>query len=119
MALKVNLRLNKKVYVLQHPGNREWVRLYSKLYNVGTQSLNLEELFDYCFEHVVFPHDGPKLSLETVDIKELEDWGALLPSFLRGELDPTYSWSDVDGGGPAKGKGKTADQKGTETKSKK
>ena len=87
------------LYALQHPGNREWVKLQSKLMDANTGRVNLEELLDYCFEHVVFPDQGSKLTLENITLKEVEVWQIILPGFLRGELHGDYKWSDVDRAG--------------------
>lgn len=85
------IEVNGKKYKLQHPGNREWIRLKKNFFTVGDNgrgSIDMETLFDYCFEHVVFPEQGQKLSIDTIDIKELEEvWGLVLPRFLRGELE--------------------------------
>lgn len=85
------IEVNGKKYKLQHPGNREYIRLKREFFTFdgsGKGSINMETILDYCFEHVVFPEQGPKLSLESVDLGELEEvWSSILPRFLRGELE--------------------------------
>lgn len=83
--------VNGKIYKLQHPGNREWLKVKKTLLDVRTAQVDVEPLLDYCFEHVVFPEEGNKLDLDTIDIIELEEvWAEILPSFLRGQLDAGY-----------------------------
>lgn len=83
--------VNGKVYKLQHPGNREWLKVKKTLLDVRTAQVDIEPLLDYCFEHVVFPEEGNKLDLDTIDLQELEEvWAEILPSFLRGQLDSGY-----------------------------
>jgi len=87
------IEVNGKTYTLQHPGLREWVKLQSDMVNVVTKKLDMEKLMDYCFEHVVFPEDGEKISLDTVDIDEYtEVWQDILPRFLRGKLESGYTF---------------------------
>lgn len=83
--------INGKVYKLQHPGNREWLKLKKTLLDVRTAQVDMAPLLDYCFEHVVFPEQGDKLNLDTIDLQELEEvWAEILPSFLRGQLDTGF-----------------------------
>ena len=88
--------VNGKVYRLQHPGNREWIKLQSKLCMIkdGQTIIDIEKMFDYCFEHVVYPNEGNKLNLDTLPLKELEAWQIILPSFLRGELVTGYTYPE-------------------------
>jgi hypothetical protein len=87
--------INGKVYKLQHPGNREWLKLQASLYNPKTDTFNLETMLDYCFENVVFPETGNKLSLDDESLlSDLEVWQTVLPSFLRGKLETGYIWPD-------------------------
>jgi len=85
----VEIEVNKKKYKLQHPGNREWIKLKKDFFSVsgkGEAIIDMEKILDYCFEHVVFPEEGQKLSLDTVDLLELEGvWSNLLIRFLRGD----------------------------------
>jgi hypothetical protein len=87
--------INGKVYSLQHPGNREWIKLKGTIYNVQKDQINSENLLDYCFEHVVFPEKGEKITLDNCEIRELEVWQEILPSFLRGRLENGYVWPDT------------------------
>lgn len=84
--IKDVVEVSGKLYNLQHPGNREWIKLQQRLYNNKTGEINLELLLDYCFEHVVFPDNGPQLKLDDISLSDLEVWGALLPDFLRGQF---------------------------------
>jgi len=89
MIKSETIEVNEKIYTLQHPGNREWLKLKKELIVVnGTGQITLDNLpmLDYCFEHVVFPDEGPKLSVDTIDLEELEEvWIKILPPFLRGQ----------------------------------
>lgn len=89
--ITANIEVNGKRYKLQHPGNREWIKLKKKFFQItegGGVSVDLETFLDYCFEHVVFPEEGKKLNLDDVDLHELEEvWGVVLQRFCRGELD--------------------------------
>ncbi len=89
------IAVNGKVYKLQHPGNREWIKLKGSLYSGQKDSFNFETMLDYCFENVVFPESGSQLTLDTVDTVELEEvWAVILPMFLRGKLDAGYVYPD-------------------------
>ncbi|WP_244280511.1 hypothetical protein [Leptospira saintgironsiae] len=75
--------------------------------------MDLSVILEYCFDHVVFPGKGAaKLSidgplapdgrptiLQQAELKswirELEEvWEIILPRFLRGELEPGFSWPE-------------------------
>jgi len=84
--LKTRIEIKGAGYILQHPGNRAWLRLQKDLLNVSTGQYDAEKLIDYGFEHVVFPEAGAKLSLDTIDLDELEVWQNVLPRFLRNKL---------------------------------
>ena len=90
--------VNGKVYKLQHPGNREWIKLKQALFTVkkdGTIAIDMEAMIDYCFEHVVFPEEGGKLKLDDCDLIELEEvWAIILPGFLRGQLESGYVYPE-------------------------
>ena len=86
------IEVNGKKYKLQHPGNREWIKLKKTFVTIqdGQANIDMEPLLDYCFEHVVFPEEGNKLDLDTVELTELEEvWSVVLPRFLRGDLTAT------------------------------
>jgi hypothetical protein len=88
-----DIEVNGKKYKLQHPGNREWIRIKKTLYNVSGDSIDMEPLLDYFFEHVCFPESGSKLNLDTVPILELEEvWGSVALQFLRGTLETGYKY---------------------------
>lgn len=91
---KQQIEVNGKKYTLQHPGNREWIRIktsFVKIQDTGSAVIDMEPLLDYSFEHVVFPEEGKQLSLDTVDLKELQEvWGVILPRFLGGNLETGY-----------------------------
>lgn len=87
--------INGKVYKLQHPGNREWLKLQASLYNPKTDFFNLETMLDYSFENVVFPEEGNKLNLDTISLDDMEVWETVLPRFLRGKLEDGYVWPDT------------------------
>lgn len=92
-----NIEIYGKKYKLQHPGNREWIKLKKSLVSLSEDkgNIDMEPLLDYCFEHVVFPEVGEKLNLDTVDLIDLEEvWGLVLPRFLRGQLDPEYKYKN-------------------------
>jgi hypothetical protein len=84
--MKTRIEIKGEGFVLQHPGNREWLKLQKEMLNVGSGQLDMEKLLDYSFEHVVFPEKGAKLSLDTIDLATLEVWQGILPRFLRGRL---------------------------------
>jgi len=86
--------VNSKVFKLQHPGNREWLKLQASLYNPKTDQFNLETMLDYCFENVVFPEQGNKLNLDEISLDDLEVWQAILPRFLRGQLEAGYIYPE-------------------------
>lgn len=107
--IKDVVEVGGKLYNLQHPGNREWIKLQQRLYNNKTGEINLELLLDYCFEHVVFPDQGPQLTLDDISLSDLEVWGACLPDFLRGQLKTDGKGKIPEnqpaGSGPVKNRG--------------
>lgn len=84
--MKTRIEIKGKGYILQHPGNRAWLRLQKDLLNVSTGQYDSEKMLDFCFEHVVFPEPGGKLNLDAIELEELEVWQNLLPRFLRNKL---------------------------------
>jgi len=95
--MKQRLEFKEKFYLLQHPGNRAWLKLRSELLDARTGRISLLPLLDYAFEHVVFPEEGPKLTVEDLPIQDVEDWGGILSGFFRGDLDADYKWEDASG----------------------
>ena len=93
---KETIEVNGRLYELQHPGNREWLKLKQKIIKVtqeGIVTIDLVPMLDYCFEHVVFPVEGNKLNIDTMDIDEIEEvWSRVLQVFLKGKpLAESYS----------------------------
>lgn len=84
--MKVRIEIKGKGYILQHPGNRAWLRLQKDMLNVSTGQFDMEKLLDYGFENVVWPESGPKLSVDTIPTIEMEVWQGILPRFLRDRL---------------------------------
>lgn len=103
-TMKATLEFNGEEFVVQHPGNRAWLRIYQTLLS-DAKNMDIERFMDWCFEHVVHPKKGGKLVLDTIHVAEMMEWVALLQSFLsRGELDPDHAWRDYKGTGLAIGK---------------
>ncbi len=101
---KATLELDGVKYALQHPGNRAWLTHYQK-YMAG-ETPDVVAFLDWCFEHVVRPKTGPKLSLDTLPIGGQQDWIPLLLGFLvRGELEAGRNWSGFEGSGLSIAKG--------------
>ena len=65
------------------------------MYSVREDHIETTPMLDYCFEHVVFPEKGDKLTIDTCDLEELEVWQEILPVFLRGKLEAGYIWPDT------------------------
>lgn len=86
--------LNGKVYKLQHPGNRAWLEIKETMYKPQTDTIIMIPFLDFCFEHVVFPEVGSKITLDGCDPAELEVWGEILPRFFRGKLDRDYIYPE-------------------------
>lgn len=84
--MKTRIELKGKGYILQHPGNRAWLRLQKEMLNVSTGQFDMEKVLDYGFENVVFPEEGPKLNIDSISVAEMEVWQGLLPRFLRDRL---------------------------------
>ena len=91
MLLSEQIEVNGKLYKLQHPGNREWLRLKQSIFNVKENTINLEKLLDYAFEHVVFA-DGHnfKPTLDDISPEESEAWEVILPNYFRGKVDKKW-----------------------------
>lgn len=91
--MKQEIEVNKKKYILQHPGNREWYKIKGKLYKLQSDGFDMELILDYFFEHCVFPIESEKLTLDTADLIELEEvWGVIALPFLRGALETGYTY---------------------------
>ena len=91
--MKTRIEIKGEGFILQHPGNREWLRLQKEMLNLSTGQLDMEKVLDYGFEHVVYPETGKKLSLDTIDLFQMEVWQGILPRFLRGRLSSGDSGS--------------------------
>lgn len=96
MSIKTNrIVVNGKIYKMQHPGNREWMKIQGTMVDPKTQTYNMIDIMDYCFEHVVIPEKGNKLDLDSVDTRELSEvWQVVCPLFLRGQLDTGYVYPE-------------------------
>jgi hypothetical protein len=93
--LQTTIEVNGKKFKLQHPGNREWIKLKGTLFKVSNDQVSMEALLDYFFEFCVFPEQGPKLTLDTVNLIELEEvWGLVAPKFFSGSLATNYRYPD-------------------------
>ena len=93
--IKAEVIVNGKLYTLQHPGNREWLKLKKTLFKVSDDSIDFEPLLDYFFAHCCIPETGSNLTLDSVDLKELEEvWSIIAPKFLRGDLVAGYIYPD-------------------------
>ena len=93
--MKAAIEVSGKKYTLQHPGNRAWLTLKQEVFKVSSDQMDVVKLLDYCFENVVFPENGDKLSLDKVPLNELEQvWQVVLPTFLMGELEPGFTWGE-------------------------
>jgi hypothetical protein len=81
--------VNEKKYKLQHPGNREVLKLRGLCIQPASGAIDLEPLMDYCFEHVVIPEGHNfKPTVDNLHPKEFEEWITILPRFLRrGDVD--------------------------------
>lgn len=90
---KIRIEIQGKGFILQHPGNRAWLRLQKEMINVTNGQYDTEKVLDYSFEHVVFPENGKKLSIDTIEQSEMEVWQQILPRFLRGRLSSGESGS--------------------------
>lgn len=78
------IELNEKKYKLQHPGNREVLKLRAQCVNPKTGLAELEPLMDFCFEHVVIPEGHSfKPTIDNIPPREFEQWTEILPRFLR------------------------------------
>lgn len=78
------ITVNGKEYKLQHPGNREVIKLRTRCVNAQTGATDLEKLMDFSFEHVVIPHGHAfKPTVDNIHPKEFEEWLEIIPGFLR------------------------------------
>ncbi len=94
------IEVNEKKYKLQHPGNREVLKLRSRCVNPVNGNIDLEPMMDFCFEHVVIP-DGHSFKPTTDNLhpKEFEEWIAILPRFLRrGDVEDRFRFPSTDAG---------------------
>lgn len=85
------IEVGGKCYRLQHPGNRNWVRLKQELIDIKTNKFNIEKLLDYAFEHCVFPEGhNAEPTLDNLPLEDLETWEVILPNFFRGKVDSKW-----------------------------
>ena len=91
------VEVGNKKYRLQHPGNRAWIRLKQNLIDLETKKPDMEKLFDYAFEHCVFP-EGHNFqpTLDNINGSDLEEWEALLPSFFRYKTPDKFKYRISD-----------------------
>jgi hypothetical protein len=91
--LIANIEVNGKKYRLQHPGNREWLKLKKTLFRVSQDEIDIIPMLDYFFAHCCFPEIGDNLNLDTIDLTELEEvWSVIAPRFFRGDLATGYCY---------------------------
>ena len=122
------LTLNKRAYTLQHPGARAYYQKKKELYRAsaaGYLEVDYEKMFDYAFagiggDQIVFAEDGKRIAWEKAGLAdagltdegyvptldEMEDWEAILPMFLRGQLHEDYQWGNPTAGISEREKGK-------------
>ena len=98
-----HIEVNGKKYKLQHPGNREWLKIKSTLLKVSKDEIDILPLLDYFFEFCCFPEIGVNLKLDDIDLKEIEEvWSVIAPKFLMGNLETNYRHrAKVSGGATA------------------
>jgi hypothetical protein len=97
--MKATLDWDGDKYVLQHPGVRAWLLKFQDYFSKD-DTIQLVPFLDWCFEEVVFPEKGEKLTVDTLAPKRAMDWAALLQGFLsRGELYAGFKWSNIEGEG--------------------
>jgi hypothetical protein len=92
---QTTIEVNGKKYRLQHPGNREWMRLKKAavILQNNEVSVDMEKLLDYFFEHCLFQTEGEKRTLDNIPLKELEEvWSIVAPRFLGGDLESGYKY---------------------------
>jgi hypothetical protein len=80
---QIMVEVKGKKYRLQHPGARAWLDVQNHV--VANQNKAASYLFEYSFEHIIFPVEGPKLTIDYFDdhLDELEAWNFLLRDFLE------------------------------------
>lgn len=96
-VVQVTLVWDGDEYVLQHPGNQAWLEKYQDMF-VG--KTDLSGFAKWCFDEVVHPVKGEKLTLDSVSPARLMDWVAVLQTFFAsGELHPDFEWKNYKGTG--------------------
>lgn len=101
-VVQVTLVWDKDEYVLQHPGNKAWLEVYQEMFVGGK---DIPGFAEWCFDQVVHPKEGEKLTLKSVSPARLMDWVAVLQTFFAsGELHPDFTWKDFEGSGYSLGK---------------
>lgn len=89
------VEVNGKLYKLQHPGNRAWLKLKQSLVNITTKEFDFEKLLDYAFEYCVFPVDHNfEPTIDNISLSESEVWEVILPNFFRGKVDNKFKPKD-------------------------
>lgn len=104
--LTCDVQVNGKKYKLQHPGNREWLKIKQTLFKVSSDGIDLIPLLDYFFEHCCFPESGEQLNLDNIPLAELEEvWSLVAPRFFRGTMEAGYIYpvgaARIEAGGDA------------------
>lgn len=104
--MRAKLDWDGDIFTLQHPGVRAWMLKYQE-FVLDHSTIQVVPFLDWCFDEVVLPEKGEKLSLESILPNKVMDWATLLQGFLmRGELYSSYKWSNIEG------KGLTIEQEG-------
>ena len=76
--------VNGKQYRLQHPGMRAVLKLQRDCLVNDTGITDIEQIVDYCFQHVVFPEGHSfRPTLDTIVPSECDDWITIFVRFLR------------------------------------
>lgn len=85
------ITVHGKKYIIQHPSNREWLKIKQSMVDFKTQQLDLEKLYDYVFENCVFTNEPniEKPTLDNIDGKESATWEALIMDFFRTRVIPS------------------------------
>ncbi len=86
-----DIEVNGRKYKLQHPGNREVLKIRTKCVNAQTGGVDLEGMLEYGFDNCIIPegHDFHP-NFDNIKPSEFEEWSGIIPAFFRGQSIDKY-----------------------------
>lgn len=94
------IKVGKKIYDLQDVSAWDWSKNKRKFFKINSDKeiiIITELLLEYFFEYCLFPADDTKLSLKTIERKDVSIWESIAMNFLNtGKVDGKYRVTESD-----------------------